>query len=128
MGYGSVNSFHLGNFPVLLSLHKAGFQATKLLGGKCGKRLTQLSQQKLPILVCLALEQNLLSRADRLWKVILYLRGLIQGICVYPQISAGIIIESMFFPKRSGNLVRYLYEDVLVIERIVVFSQIDTLH
>ena len=43
MGYGSVNSFHLGNFPVLLSLHKAGFQALKLLGSKCGERLTQLS-------------------------------------------------------------------------------------
>ena len=105
MSYGSVNSFHLGNLPVLLSLHKAGFQATKLLGGKCGKRLTQLSQQKLPILVCPALEQNLLSRADRLWKVILYLRGLIQGIGVYPQISPGVIIETMFLPNGNRNLV-----------------------
>ena len=56
MDYGSINSLHLGNLPVLHSIDKAGFQALKLLGSKCGKRRIQLSQQKLLVLVCFTLE------------------------------------------------------------------------
>ena len=105
MSYGSVNTFHLGNLPVLHSIDKAGFQALKLLGSKCGKRLTQLSQKKLPVLVCFTLEQNLLSRADLFRKMILYFRGFVQGIGMDLQISPGVIIETMFLPNGNRNLV-----------------------
>ena len=105
MDYGSIRALYLGNFPVLLSLHKAGFQALKLLGSKCGKCLTQLSQQKLLVLVCFTLEQNLLSRADLFRKMILYFRGFVQGIGMDPQISPGVIIQTMFLPNGNSNLV-----------------------
>ena len=110
MGYGSINALCLGNLPILHSIDKAGFQTTKLLGSKCGKCLTQLSQQKLPVLVCFSLKQDLLCRTDLLRKVILYFRGFIQGVSVYPQISPGIIIDPVFLPYGICNLIRYLYE------------------
>ena len=105
MGYGSIRALYLGNLPILLSLHKAGFQTTKLLGSKCGKRRIQLSQQKLPVPVCFTLEQNLLSRADLFRKMILYFRGFVQGIGMDLQISPGVIIETMFLPNGNRNLV-----------------------
>ena len=105
MGYGGINALYLGNLPILESINKAGLQTTKLLWSKCGKRCIQLSQQKLLVLVCFTLEQNLLSRADLLRKVILYLRGFVQGIGMDLQISPGVIIETMFLPNGNRNLV-----------------------
>ena len=105
MDYGSIRALYLGNFPVLLSLHKAGLQTTKLLWSKCGKRRIQLSQQKLLVPVCFTLEQNLLSRADLFRKMILYFRGFVQGIGMDLQISPGVIIETMFLPNGNRNLV-----------------------